>query len=299
MRGLDYRWVEALEAVIRCGSFERAATELFVSQSAISQRIKQLEKFAAQPILIREHPPKPTILGQKLLGLYTRVQLLEQELVPDLNNESSQLTQSISIATNADSLAVWLLPALAPLFKQKRVEVNLAVNHENQTLDKLKTGEVAGAISTESKTMVGCEAIYLGRVDYVCVASPEFSERYFSDGFSRQALLSAPAVSFDHNDDFHRDFLERNYDIDPNSVINHKVASSEAFVNMALLGCAYCLIPKIQIEQELLDGRLIDVAPDMVTSFNIYWHHWQLETGLLKEVTEKIVTYAHSFLPQS
>lgn len=54
----------------RClsSSFERAAEHLFVSQSAISQRIKQLEKFLAQPVLIREQPPKPTPIGKKLLG---------------------------------------------------------------------------------------------------------------------------------------------------------------------------------------------------------------------------------------
>ena len=51
MRGLDYKWIEALEAVVSSGSFDKAAEELFVSQSAVSQRIKQLEKFIAQPVV--------------------------------------------------------------------------------------------------------------------------------------------------------------------------------------------------------------------------------------------------------
>lgn len=65
MRGLDYKWIEALDAVLKQGSFERAAENLYISQSAISQRIKQLEKFVAQPVLIREQPPRPTMIGKK------------------------------------------------------------------------------------------------------------------------------------------------------------------------------------------------------------------------------------------
>ena len=122
MRGLDYKWIEALEAVVSSGSFERAAEELFVSQSAISQRIKQLEKFIAQPVVIREQPPRPTPIGKKLLGFYQRVQLLENELIPELGNDSSKRPLNISIATNADSLATWLLPALAPLMQSRRVD---------------------------------------------------------------------------------------------------------------------------------------------------------------------------------
>nr|MBJ6911576.1 ArgP/LysG family DNA-binding transcriptional regulator [Vibrio cholerae] len=31
MRGLDYRWIEALDSVVSKGSFERAAVQLFIS----------------------------------------------------------------------------------------------------------------------------------------------------------------------------------------------------------------------------------------------------------------------------
>lgn len=298
MRGLDYRWIEALEAVITTGGFERAAQLLFVSQSAVSQRIKQLEKFLAQPVLIREQPPRPTLIGQKLLGFYQRVQLLESDLIPELGNETLPRVQRVSIATNADSLATWLLPALAPVMKSHQVEFNLAVFAEARTLDKLKNGEVVGALSLESKAIVGCDAQYLGRMDYVCVASPEFAQQHFPQGVSRDALLSAPAVSFDQYDQLHRDFLQQNFNIPPDAIAHHHVASSEAFVNLALMSCAYCLIPKLQIEKELESGTLVDLMPGFFMSFNLYWHHWQLETGLLKKITQAIISHSHVLLPK-
>lgn len=68
MKGLDYRWLEALDAVIAHGGFDKGAEALFITQSAVSQRIKQLEKWLAQPALVRESPPQPTAIGKKLLG---------------------------------------------------------------------------------------------------------------------------------------------------------------------------------------------------------------------------------------
>lgn len=298
MRGLDYRWIEALDAVVSHGNFERAAEALFVSQSAVSQRVKQLEKFLAQPVLVREQPPRPTPIGQKLLALYQQVQLLETELIPELDSDNDERLQKAAIATNADSLATWLLPALAPIMKSRRVEFELAVYGEARTLDKLKNGEVLGALSMEPKAMVGCEAKYLGRMDYVCVASPEFAEEYFSLGVTRDTLKQAPAVSYDQHDKLHCDFLSQHFNISPDSVPHHHVASSESFVNLALMGCAYCLIPKLQIEQELKSGKLVDLMPGFFMSFRIYWHHWQLETGLLKEVTQAIVEHTKDLLPK-
>ncbi|MFH4571560.1 LysR family transcriptional regulator ArgP [Vibrio diabolicus] len=298
MRGLDYKWIEALDAVVYQGSFERAAEHLFVSQSAISQRIKQLEKFLAQPVLVRSQPPKPTPIGKKLLGLYRRVRLLEHEILPELKNDTSTRPVQLSLATNADSLATWLLPALQDVMKQRQVELKLTIYGESRSIEKLKSGEVTGAISLESLPIPGCRADYLGRVDYVCVASPEFYQRYFAQGVNNQTLAKAPAVSYDQYDDLHRTFLTEHFNVSPDSVIHHNISSSEAFLKVALAGVAYCLIPRLQITDELERGALVDVTPGFLMSHRIYWHHWQLETGVLQEISHAIVGYAQRHLPQ-
>ncbi|MDW1848012.1 LysR family transcriptional regulator ArgP [Vibrio sp. Vb2110] len=298
MRGLDYKWIEALDAIVYQGSFERAAEYLFVSQSAISQRIKQLEKFLAQPVLIRSQPPKPTPIGKKLLGLYRRVRLLEHEILPELKNDTSTRPVQLSLATNADSLATWLLPALQNVMKQRQVELKLTIYGEYRSIEKLKSGEVTGAISLESQPIPGCRADYLGRIDYVCVASPEFYQRYFSKGVNNQTLAKAPAVSYDQYDDLHKTFLTEHFNVNPDSVIHHNISSSEAFLKVALAGVAYCLIPRLQITDELDRGVLVDVTPGFLMSHRIYWHHWQLETGVLQEISHAIVGYAQQHLPQ-
>ncbi|MDW2035240.1 ArgP/LysG family DNA-binding transcriptional regulator, partial [Vibrio sp. 665] len=43
---------------------------------------------------------------------------------------------------------------------------------------------------------------------------------------------------------------------------------------------------------------LIDITPGFLMSYRIYWHHWQLETGVLQEISQAIVNYAQRHLPQ-
>ncbi|CAH0524634.1 LysR family transcriptional regulator ArgP [Vibrio hippocampi] len=299
MRGLDYKWIEALDAIVEQRSFEKAAEHLYISQSAVSQRVKQLEKWLSQPVLIREQPPRPTAVGKKLLGLYRRVRLLEQELVPELAAELADKPYSVSLATNADSLATWLLPSLSNLLEAKRIELDLIVDDEARTIEKLRNGEVIGAISSESQSISGCIADYLGRIDYHCVASPSFIKRYFSQGVNRESLMKAPAVAFDQYDKMHQEFVNQHFNIVPGTILKHTVRSSEAFVKLALSGVAYCLIPKLQIQDELERGELVEITPKIVLSHHMYWHHWQLESGVLSEVSEAITGYARQYLPQA
>ena len=63
---LDYAGLEALAAVVREGSFERAARKLHVTPSAVSQRIKLLEERVGQVLVLRGQPCSGTDAGRRL-----------------------------------------------------------------------------------------------------------------------------------------------------------------------------------------------------------------------------------------
>ena len=52
----DYDSLVVLAAVVRTGSFEAAANSLDVTQSAVSQRIKQLEEKVGSVLILRGRP---------------------------------------------------------------------------------------------------------------------------------------------------------------------------------------------------------------------------------------------------
>ena len=90
MRPLDYKLLHALDVIIAQQSFEKAAEILNITQSAISQRVKQLEQNVAEPVLIRSQPLKATEIGQKLLRHFRQVRQLEYALIEQITPEEQQ-----------------------------------------------------------------------------------------------------------------------------------------------------------------------------------------------------------------
>ncbi|SKA45772.1 LysR family transcriptional regulator, chromosome initiation inhibitor [Enterovibrio nigricans DSM 22720] len=224
--------------------------------------------------------------------MYRRVQLLEKELIPELTPDGLSRAVTVPIATNADSLATWLLPALSPLMHSHALEINLIVDDETRTLNRLRSGEAVVAISTEATPLHGCTASPLGTMNYLCVCTPEFKQRYFPNGLNSETVSRAPAVVFDRFDDMHTQFVSERFNLPTVGWRSHMVRSSEAFVKMAKLGVAYCLIPKLQIEEELAEGTLIDLCPGDGVYRHLFLHHFSNQSGVLANMTEACRHYA-------
>lgn len=107
---LDYPSIFALTAVVKEGSFERAAKALHVTPSAVSQRIRLLEERLGCALVVRGQPCEATETGRRLCQHVDRVSMLEHELQADMpsfiQNEPTRV--NVPLAVNGDSLAtVW------------------------------------------------------------------------------------------------------------------------------------------------------------------------------------------------
>lgn len=289
MADFDYKLLAALAEIIEHQSFELAAEQLYISQSAISQRIKALEEQVGQPVLIRNQPIMVTLAGEKLLSHYNKVKELEYELIPILYPDKPIMPLQVSLAVNADSIATWFIEALTPVLKEHLIELNILIEHEERTLDRLKRGEAIGAVSTIEKPLKGYRSFELGKMEYCLVASKSFQQRYFAKGVNRNSLKMAPGISYDHKDDMHVKYIGKHFKLEASEYYCHSVSSSEAFVELVKQGVAYCLLPKLQIEAELASGELISICPDKALVETLYWHSWVLVKGVNKKISEQIV----------
>src|ERR1700760_3505590 len=114
---LDYALLDALLAVVRTGSFERAARVLNVTPSAVSQRVKLLEERVGSLLVKRGQPCEATSSGALLCRHTERVQLMEAELggrMPTLPGAPVETRPRLRIAVNDDSVSSWFFEAVAP-----------------------------------------------------------------------------------------------------------------------------------------------------------------------------------------
>jgi len=295
---LDYKLLQASAEVIRHGSFEKAARDLGLTQSAVSQRVKLLEERLGQPVIIRAKPIAATAAGQRLLQHYQSVRLLEQELLdemPDIQSDGGY--GQIALAVNADSLATWFVDVPKYLFDQLGLLVHLKVGDESLNHSALQDGTVLGAVDMRSTPIQGCRVRPLGMMRYVMVVSPEFNARHFANGVTADALRSCPAVNFSEHDELQNQFLKQYFGLNPGEFPAHTIPSSQGFVTVAEQGIAYAVVEQHQAEEALRTGRLIRPCPFEIDR-PLYWHHKTIQSRLLDEVNEIVLSQARRFLPK-
>lgn len=290
---LSSKACEAFLAVAELGSFDAAALSLHLSASAVTLRVQALEKQLGQVLLVRERPCRVTAAGQQLLTHLQQQRLREQQLLQQLGgkNKHNQF-QEFHIASNADSLATWLLPLLQPLLLEQQIIVKLRLDDQSQTHQLLEKGLVSACISTEKTAIHGCVATYLGQMKYKMVASCDFVARYFQEPIHRERLKYIPALIFNDQDLLHQHVMLQLFGLQQNQYPHHFVPSSSAFVDAIHLGLGFGLVPEYQLGDDLKTGKLIEIIPKAQTEMALYWHHWQQQSVLLEQLTATITQHA-------
>jgi LysR family transcriptional regulator, chromosome initiation inhibitor len=295
---INYQLLQALAAVISEKGFEKASNKLFITQSAVSRRIRQLESMLGEPVLVRTQPPKLTGTGQRLLNHLQQVMQLEVALgmATLAEDEVQDKPLTVRLATNADSLATWLPEALAVPQSaiNGRMKFELIIEDQSVSLKKMKAGEVMVCISSHPEPVNGGLASFLGSLRYKAVASPTFLRRY--NFHSDLELAELPCLVFDENDSLQHQFLADVANSQPHYV--HLCPSSEGFKQAIIAGLGYGLLPILQIGDLLSTGELVDLKQGYVLDTPLYWHYWHTESPLLKTLREHVLLAATKRLIQ-
>lgn len=296
---LDYRLVEAFAAVIEERGFERAAARLGLTQSAVSQRVRQLEAGLGRVLVVRESPPRPTLAGERLLRHYRQVSGLEAEAVSEVGGGADggggpdggrgEGFQHIPIAVNTDSLAVWLLDAVGPFLARNPVTIEILVDEQDRTLDFLRSGVASGCISPQGASIQGCVSTRIGSMRYLLVASPAFAARWFGEGFDRRAVSRAPIVHSDREDRLQHRALAQVFRPRPPESPAHYVPTAEKYLAFVEAGLGYGLVSDLQALPAIREGRLVEVSEAARVEVPLYWHRWEHHSALFRELTEVLV----------
>lgn len=296
---LDYSALAALAAVVREGSFERAARALHVTPSAVSQRVRLLEERIGSPLVVRGQPCVPTETGRRLCQHMDRVRLLEQDLhetVPDID-VGDGVRAALPIAVNADSLATWLAPVLADFGAANPVLMEVAVDDQDHTAEWLRSGAVVAAVTGSARPATGCDSTPLGEMVYVAAASPAFVARYFADGVNARSLARAPSLVFNTKDELQerwaRRQLHRRIELP-----RHTLPSPQAFITAAVSGMGWGMQARALAAPHLASGALVELVPDTELHVALHWQVARAASRLLTGLSEAVITAARSALHQ-
>jgi len=203
----------------------------------------------------------------------------------ELGDDERRGRVTVALAVNADSLATWLVPALARVGDS--LALDLRRDDETRTAELLRDGTVMAAVTASARPVPGCIVEPLGRMRYRPRACAEFAARWFPDGATVAALAVAPVLTFDRGDELQDRYLRRRTRrrLDPP---RHYVPGSSAFVQAARLGLGWGMVPDLQAEPRRGEAALVELDEAGAIDVRLYWQQWRLRSAAVEQVAAAV-----------
>jgi LysR family transcriptional regulator (chromosome initiation inhibitor) len=297
MNIFDPAALECLAAIVEEGGFDRAAQRLSVTQSAVSQRLRALEAQVGTVLIVRSRPLRPTAAGKLLLKHTRQMRLLRADVERELHELAPSTTggageeERISLAVNADSIATWALPALDALAGQG-LPLEIITDDQDFTHEWLREGQVLGCVTTVKQALRGCKVVPLGAMRYVAVAASALVKDRLPQGLTRHTFRDLPFVAFNRKDDMQAEFVGKAFGLKRVSLHQLFVPSSEGQVRAVLAGWGASVVPELLVRGLLASGQLVNLAPGTSVAVQLYWHCWNLDSGVLDQLTAALTRAA-------
>jgi DNA-binding transcriptional LysR family regulator len=262
----------AFLAVARQHSFTRAAAQLGVSQSALSQTIRGLEERLGLRLLTRTtRSVAPTEAGQRLVrAMGPKFDEIDAELAA-LSELRDKPSGSIRITTHEHAAETVLCPALAKLLPDYP-DIKVEVFIESAMTDIVAAGYDAGIRAGEqvAKDMI---AVRVGPdMRMAVVGAPGYfamrkRPRMPQDLTAHNCInLRLPTYGGLYAWEFEKHGRELKVRVEGQLVLN----STGLMLNAAVAGSGLAYLPEDQVQAYLVSGRLIRVLADWCQPFSGY-----------------------------
>jgi LysR family transcriptional regulator (chromosome initiation inhibitor) len=281
--------LETLMTIAEEGSFEAAARRLHLTPSAVSQRIRALERAAGKVLVRRASPAAVTEAGEPLLRLGRQLGLLAAEAEAALGDGH---VVDLAVAVNADSLATWFRAVLPAVAQRGAAALQLHVEDQSYSHDLLRRGDVLAAVTSEPQPVQGCSVEALGALRYVPAAAPSLVERHRRGRAVHWATM--PVVVFNERDQLQDDELARHGAERPPVV--HRVPSAADFQEAVRCGLGWGMVPEPHFGPAKAADDLVSLPGARPVDIELHWQRWRLDSPALDLLTGDVRRAAASVL---
>ncbi|HET9501852.1 MAG TPA: ArgP/LysG family DNA-binding transcriptional regulator [Marmoricola sp.] len=277
----DPTQLETLVSIVDAGTFEAAARRLHVTPSAVSQRMRALERSAGQVLVRRTTPASVTAAGEPLLRLGRQLRLLAEETAALLGADGAP---SLPVAVNADSLATWFRPVFTAVAERGGWGLQLHVEDQAYTHDLLRRGEVLAAVTSDPEPVQGCLVERLGALRYTPAAAPALVERHRRG--RGVDWSSMPMVVFNEKDHLQDQALAAHRASRP--LVVHRVPSAADFFEAVRRGLGWGMVMDQQLGPAVDAGELVVLPGARSVSVELFWHRWRLDSPSLDALSDDV-----------
>jgi len=267
MRNLTLRGLRVFEAAAATGSFSRAGELLGMTQSAVSQQIRQLEDETGQRLFdTHARPIRLTEAGEELLR-HTRVILAQVSVAEDaLSTLDGRFRGQLHVGVV--SPAQYFVPTLLAAFRRLHPEVRLklTLDRRDALLTLLADRRVDVMVGGYPPAEAEVEAEVFARHPHLLVAAPNHPLAAVK-GLSWQDLRGESFI-FREPGSATRSFLEHLLQVQRLQVrVDVEIQGTEGVKGAVMAGMGISFVSEHTIQTELATGRIAMLAVEGMPKF--------------------------------
>ncbi len=261
--------LRALEALDRLGSASNAATELSLTQGAVSRQLQALERQLGQDLVDR---------GQKKLLLTPQAQEYAAEIRNALNQiaqatlrlQTAPLTGTLNLAILPAFGMRWLMPRL-PEFSRLHADVTINMTTRLEPFS-FAAEPFDAAIHFGEAQWPGTESLLLKSEQLLPVCAPDLARAH--DLITPKDILSLPLLHIQTRAEAWSDWFKA-HDVTPPASVSGTMYDQFATITQAALhGLGVALMPDYLVEQDIATGRLVALHPAPTETRGAYYLVW-------------------------
>lgn len=243
--------VRVFEAAARRQNFTQAASELGMTQAAVSYQIRLLEERLGVPLFARiKGRVSLTDAGRRIAPLVASAFETLGDAFSGLVAEDQAL---LSVSTAQTIATAWLAPRLGA-FQIRHPDLAVRLSSDNKLVD-FSTGEYHAAVRAGRGLWPGLKCHFLFRLNYTPICSADFAATHKLE--RPEQLLEVPRLS--PADDWWSSWFRdagvtiREQGADPGLVLDNQVMEA----NAAFAGAGVAMMTPMFWRTELAEGRLV------------------------------------------
>ena len=252
---MNIKQLESLVSIVENGGFAAAAERLHTTQSAVSARIKELEKYLGIALFDRSsHRARLTAKGEELLPYARQLVQLAQQATQRVSDPNS-LSGILRIGA-VGLIARRQLPRLIMEVRQRypNVELRVEIDLAGTVLEKFQDGEIDLALTTAPVKEPNVDVLPIGHDHFVWLTGPSrnVGNRVLGPRDLEQwSVLGYPAES-------HHFPIINAWFTDNDAVYAPVVSCNnmDVLANLTEWGVGVALLPKKYYADVISEGRL-------------------------------------------
>lgn len=293
--------LQTLVAVARAKSFSRAAEELGVTQSAISQSVKNLEKKLEVNLFKRSG--KKVVLtqeGEKLYQLASSFLGELEDTLEDIQKDKDTMSGKIRIGTLTGLGKSWIAPEFLE-FSKEHPELTVSIKmgfHEDLVADFENLRLDFLILPEESLPSIG-EKVLLSeeKLSLVFPKDPAFK---ITTDIDLDTLTAYPTILFEREDTLFYKYCRERFGKTPKKMnVRYIVNSHGNMLQAVQQGLGVAVIPNHVLNRSYYRDKVQSLGKDDEVSngkFYVVYHKENAELARVKQTLSRLTTSRSHFL---